>query len=81
MTVRWTQALADAARQLVDEPVVTQLDEDIHHRAREYVSLNLGVEFAPHQVSYTHCLLQRLDWHNPRPSHVAFKKAWEEANA
>lgn len=81
MTVTWTQALADATAELVVEATFTDLDVDIQSRALEYQSLRVGYELLPHQVSYTHCLLQRLDTYKERASHLAFKKAWEEANA
>lgn len=79
--MKWTQELHRAAFDLYNEPVVTDLDRDIQSRAQEYLRVKAGTEFEPHQVQYTHCLLQRLDWHNPRPSHAAFKKAWDDAHA
>jgi hypothetical protein len=77
--VKWTPALADAINGLTREPITSDLDHDIVSRAAEYLGLPSGYELLPHQVSYTHCLLQRLDTYNERASHLAFKKAWEEA--
>jgi hypothetical protein len=79
MTVKWTQALRDAALAVAAEPCLSDLDDDIHSRASEYCRLTVGYVFEPHQVSYTHCLLQRLDNYRERTSHLAFKKAWEDA--
>jgi hypothetical protein len=79
MTATWTQALRDATKNLIREPRKTDLDQDIYSRASEYLAIPIGHEFEPHQVSYTHCLLQRLDNYRERASHLAFKKAWEDA--
>ena len=89
MTVTWTQELADAIQAIVDEPTTAdkawrrQSDIDVHHRACEYLSIRVGHVFAPHQLEYTECLLQRLDlpWDNPRDSHTRFRELWAEAEA
>lgn len=75
----WTQALADATELLVDEPCNSELDADIHFRATEYARIRVGHVFEDFQVQYTHCLLQRLDTYKERASHLAFKKAWNDA--
>lgn len=73
--VVWTQDLADAIRGLISDP-----NPDIASRAREYHRGVLpGDTLLPHQVEYTHCLLQRLGWPETTPSHTAFKQAWEKA--
>jgi hypothetical protein len=77
--MKWTQALRDAALDIAAEPCLSDLDDDIHSRVSEYCRLSVGHAFEPHQMSYTHCLLQRLDTYKERASHLAFKRAWEEA--
>lgn len=80
--VKWTQDLADAVRALANDYTPgphKELDADVRSRAQEYASIQPGYELLPHQVSYTHCLLQRLDTYKERDSHAAFKRAWHEA--
>ena len=78
MTIIWTQAMSDAIDGLVADETT---NEDVYNRALEYQRLcRPGTVLQPFQVEYTICLYQRLDWHDPRPSHAEFKKAWEEAS-
>lgn len=86
--IRWTRQLQKAAIALRDDDTPhkypeyhVSLDADIRSRAREFADMPVGTRLAEHQVSYTHCLLQRLDmeYDNPRATHTAFKEAWKEA--
>lgn len=85
----WNDRLAKAAKALADDRTPhkyrdshASLDLDVRSRAVEYTRLAIGTEFTKAQVSYTHCLLQRLDlaYDHPRATHVEFRAAWDEAN-
>ncbi|WP_037500655.1 hypothetical protein [Sphingomonas jaspsi] len=74
--VRWTEALSTAAHDII---MTTTDNPDVKSRASEFAQLAVGTILMPHQVEYAHCLLQRLDLHDVRPAHAAFKKAWSDA--
>lgn len=85
VTMIWTKELSAAAIALAADCTPRlhreSLDTDVRSRAREFANVVVGYEFQPFQVEYAHCLLQRLDmdYDNPRPTHTAFRHAWEAA--
>ncbi|CAB4120952.1 hypothetical protein UFOVP4_27 [uncultured Caudovirales phage] len=85
MTI-YTQAMRDAARAIVAEPLPhpywPSSDEDVRSRAREFANHPVGSVLQPHQLDYLEAFRQRLDTyiggsHEPRPSHVAFAEAMQ----